>query len=510
MTRFLNGQKRGCFCAPRRQHEKNNHSFTTVQYHHQIAAMQGKNKVPMGDVAGAARTNWIVNRLRNKESSTATQQEVSNCSENDTGRVQLQDSALQTKPPGDSRMHTTLQVLEPSRDRIIDGDPSGSQEGRRSFQQQPGQQDDFGQDGSATENRETSLIEAFVVHANEPETPAATRCFRPRRLGIVCCSLLFLALAGLVGSFIGSSDLFGRNGNDGMDDLPSPEEEEDVPAGAITNNSSDSSKIPQDEPPANNFYYCGKSWTDAAATCTQACPGGTNEECPDGEFCFDKVSACSFVPGRSIVPDSTKEAVQGPDSSQSKAMLWMEQDPLLLSYNDWRWLQRLALATFFCATGDSSWKASTGWLTYSQLHECEWYSKSDITTCVEGHCISLSFKSNGLRGTIPREIGLLSNLIVLNLQDNVLSSGVPSEIAQLPRLSVLDLSENRLTDGSFLQQNSRPPSLHTFNLSGNLFSFGNSTSSLFPSFDVGQKRAFGIGALAWLAFWVPVRLDYKV
>ena len=35
--------------------------------------------------------------------------------------------------------------------------------------------------------------------------------------------------------------------------------------------------------------YCGSSWCDAAYTCGATCPGGTNEECPAGQYCYNDI-----------------------------------------------------------------------------------------------------------------------------------------------------------------------------------------------------------------------------
>ena len=43
-------------------------------------------------------------------------------------------------------------------------------------------------------------------------------------------------------------------------------------------------------------FYCGASWCDAAYLCQSACPGGTNEECPAGQYCYADVP-CSSTSG---------------------------------------------------------------------------------------------------------------------------------------------------------------------------------------------------------------------
>lgn len=43
----------------------------------------------------------------------------------------------------------------------------------------------------------------------------------------------------------------------------------------------------------------------------------------------------------------------------------------------------------------------------------------------------LSFFDNGLSSSIPTEIGLLSNLEVLNLGSNILSGPIPTRVGQM-------------------------------------------------------------------------------
>jgi len=56
----------------------------------------------------------------------------------------------------------------------------------------------------------------------------------------------------------------------------------------------------------SNHYYCGSSWCSAAYSCTNACPGGTNDECPRGQLCYADVP-CT---GGSQPPDVTTPSSQ--------------------------------------------------------------------------------------------------------------------------------------------------------------------------------------------------------
>ena len=123
-----------------------------------------------------------------------------------------------------------------------------------------------------------------------------------------------------------------------------------------------------------------------------------------------------------IVPSlssKSREAIQNSTSPQSLAMEW------LVSYHDFvkdsrlgqlRIFQRYALATIYYATGggDGDWFNDDGWL-YPNKHECNWYSSWEENNgegaCGNGNVVyNLDLSDNGLAGTIPDEINLLSNL----------------------------------------------------------------------------------------------------
>ena len=57
----------------------------------------------------------------------------------------------------------------------------------------------------------------------------------------------------------------------------------------------------------------------------------------------------------------------------------------------------------------------------------------------------LDLRARHLTGTIPVEIGNLTNLSSLDLSDNRLTGEIPMELGSLTNLSSLSLSYNRLT-----------------------------------------------------------------
>jgi Leucine-rich repeat (LRR) protein len=53
---------------------------------------------------------------------------------------------------------------------------------------------------------------------------------------------------------------------------------------------------------------------------------------------------------------------------------------------------------------------------------------------------------NGLSGSLPTEIGLLSKLELMLLYGNVLTGTIPSELGQTSTLEYVNLSDNDLTE----------------------------------------------------------------
>jgi len=71
-----------------------------------------------------------------------------------------------------------------------------------------------------------------------------------------------------------------------------------------------------------------------------------------------------------------------------------------------------------------------------------WYG----VTCADGHVVRLELNGNGLRGTIPDELGDLTKLQALYLNNNQLTGPIPDTLGSLTDLQVLHLYDNQLTD----------------------------------------------------------------
>ncbi len=104
--------------------------------------------------------------------------------------------------------------------------------------------------------------------------------------------------------------------------------------------------------------------------------------------------------------------------------------------------ERNALLALYNATNGASWTNNTGW-TGAAGTECSWFG----ITCDVGETtvrtISLGF--NQLSGSIPPELGNLTNLQSLVLQGNQLNGSIPPELGNLTNLQDLWLSSTQLS-----------------------------------------------------------------
>ena len=101
---------------------------------------------------------------------------------------------------------------------------------------------------------------------------------------------------------------------------------------------------------------------------------------------------------------------------------------------------RAALVTLYHATGGANWIDHTSWLSDAPLGE--WYG---VTVNDDGRVLEVRLGSNGLVGSIPPELGNLTDLTALDLSGNRLTGPIPSELGNLSSLERLYLGGNALT-----------------------------------------------------------------
>ena len=63
--------------------------------------------------------------------------------------------------------------------------------------------------------------------------------------------------------------------------------------------------------------YCGASWCDAAYTCGATCPGGTNEECPPGQYCYNDIPCLAGTPPPDVAMPPPSYCGDSPEDAAS-------------------------------------------------------------------------------------------------------------------------------------------------------------------------------------------------
>lgn len=101
--------------------------------------------------------------------------------------------------------------------------------------------------------------------------------------------------------------------------------------------------------------------------------------------------------------------------------------------------ERMILDVFWKRTGGEQWLNSEGWNVLN-VEKCMFHG---ITCNSAGKVISISLPNMNLRGTIPEELGYLSQLQHLNLSNNELTGFLPSDLRFAP-LESLDVSGNKI------------------------------------------------------------------
>lgn len=140
---------------------------------------------------------------------------------------------------------------------------------------------------------------------------------------------------------------------------------------------------------------------------------------------------------------------------QARALDWiLNYDDLRLSSTDGGLIQRYALAVLFFATSDSSgWYSREEWLTGKDV--CEWEHvtcldrSKDRSDAAEKDLINHNngSKASSTRFRKHQSIGTsdFDAIIGLNLRKNGLKFSLPSEIGKLDKLDSLEISENEMT-----------------------------------------------------------------
>jgi len=87
---------------------------------------------------------------------------------------------------------------------------------------------------------------------------------------------------------------------------------------------------------------------------------------------------------------------------------------------------------------------------HTSLHHCDWRVSGRRGGyhgffCYDGFVAFIHLGEEGLRGSIPTEVGMLSQLTTLRLNSNDITGSIPTEVGMLSQLIVLQLQENEIS-----------------------------------------------------------------
>jgi len=172
---------------------------------------------------------------------------------------------------------------------------------------------------------------------------------------------------------------------------------------------------------------------------------------------------------------STAELLGDDSSIQHRALLWIaDTDPAQLATSHAAFAERYIMAVFYYATHGKDWYTQDGWMTGTG--HCAWYGiecvprddntqESGITRTYDDNdaITGMAIRDNNLRGSVPPELGKLSNTINLDFGDNSLTGEFPE---LNPSLKYLLFSNNQM-NGTFPSHFKKLENLHALDISQN-------------------------------------------
>lgn len=142
------------------------------------------------------------------------------------------------------------------------------------------------------------------------------------------------------------------------------------------------------------------------------------------------------------IPPGTMAAFDIPGTCQSKARDWLRTGKDILEFDAERIRQRYAMTVFFCEEDGGEWLENDVWL--SDMHECDWYNNIGLDACNRVEQMELfRVNDNGLQGTLPVELSILSNLYEFIASNNLISGTIPPEYASMTQLDTLAIAFNQ-------------------------------------------------------------------
>ncbi len=144
-----------------------------------------------------------------------------------------------------------------------------------------------------------------------------------------------------------------------------------------------------------------------------------------------------------LIESATGKGIYVEGSSKYQALAWLaDKDPKHLDETSHieEVLQRFVLADLYFSTSGDEWAADYHWLSHKNV--CDWNDKTHGVFCNENKQITaLSMPETHLYGTIPQDIGLLSNVQTINMAKNRVAGTIPKSIGIMSSLTELDLSK---------------------------------------------------------------------
>ena len=122
-----------------------------------------------------------------------------------------------------------------------------------------------------------------------------------------------------------------------------------------------------------------------------------------------------------------------------KTFTGLDTDAILKEEADEIMRERQALMDLYNSTDGANWKNNENWGSDKPLSE--WYG----VWTDRGHVYNLDLNDNGLKGSIPESIDLLTYLRYLRLSNNQLSGSIPESIGNLVNLESLSFYRNQLS-----------------------------------------------------------------
>lgn len=147
------------------------------------------------------------------------------------------------------------------------------------------------------------------------------------------------------------------------------------------------------------------------------------------------ISTASSDGGASLLNDT---------SPQFRAYSWLVQDSSNSNHSEERLLQRYALGTLFFATNGMHWLNNDIWLASSD--ELGWHGVMPGLDAERDKITTIELSGNRLQGSLPPEIfEFIPSIEYLHLSSNELAGPIPREIGILQHIKVLELAYNQLS-----------------------------------------------------------------